>query len=98
MLQSYFFDSAENQPDSPALWVDERLYSYGEIETRARRVSAGLAALGPSGNTGRCLLFGHRSVDVYVRRLREKIESDPENPLHLKTVRGAGYLFETRAA
>src|SRR6266849_9412889 len=38
------------------------------------------------------------SVDVYVRRLREKIESDPENPVHLKTVRGAGYLFETRAA
>jgi len=31
-----------------------------------------------------------RSVDVYVRRLREKIESDPENPRHLKTVRGAG--------
>jgi phosphate regulon transcriptional regulator PhoB len=39
-----------------------------------------------------------RSVDVYVRRLREKIEADPENPMHLKTVRGAGYLFETRAA
>ncbi len=39
-----------------------------------------------------------RSVDVYVRRLREKIEGDPENPAHLKTVRGAGYLFETRVA
>ena len=39
-----------------------------------------------------------RSVDVYIRRLREKIEADPENPAHLKTVRGAGYLFETRAA
>jgi phosphate regulon transcriptional regulator PhoB len=39
-----------------------------------------------------------RSVDVYVRRLREKIEADPENPVRLKTVRGAGYLFETRAA
>ncbi len=38
-----------------------------------------------------------RSVDVYVRRLREKIEPDPENPAQLKTVRGAGYLFETRA-
>ena len=38
-----------------------------------------------------------RSVDVYVRRLREKIEPDPENPANLKTVRGAGYLFETRA-
>ncbi len=36
-----------------------------------------------------------RSVDVYIRRLREKIEADPENPAHLKTVRGAGYLFET---
>jgi two-component system phosphate regulon response regulator PhoB len=38
-----------------------------------------------------------RSVDVYVRRLREKIESNPEKPEYLKTVRGAGYLFETRA-
>ncbi len=35
-----------------------------------------------------------RSVDVYVRRLREKIEEDPENPKYLKTVRGAGYKFE----
>jgi DNA-binding response OmpR family regulator len=35
-----------------------------------------------------------RSVDVYVSRIREKIEVDPENPRHLKTVRGAGYRFE----
>ena len=35
-----------------------------------------------------------RSVDVYVRRLREKIEEDPERPKYLKTVRGAGYKFE----
>ncbi len=39
-----------------------------------------------------------RSVDVYVRRLREKIESDPEHPAYMKTIRGAGYLFETRAS
>jgi phosphate regulon transcriptional regulator PhoB len=39
-----------------------------------------------------------RSVDVYIRRLREKIEMDPENPIHLKTVRGAGYLFESAAS
>jgi two-component system alkaline phosphatase synthesis response regulator PhoP len=38
-----------------------------------------------------------RSVDVYVRRLREKIEADSQNPTYVKTVRGAGYLFETRA-
>jgi len=35
-----------------------------------------------------------RSVDIYVRRIREKIEPDPENPRYLKTVRGAGYRFE----
>jgi DNA-binding response OmpR family regulator len=35
-----------------------------------------------------------RSVDVYVRRLREKIEPDPDNPSYLKTVRGIGYRFD----
>jgi len=37
---------------------------------------------------------GPRSVDVYVRRLREIIEFDPENPRYLRTVRGMGYRFE----
>lgn len=36
-----------------------------------------------------------RSIDVYVRRLRIKIEPDPDNPVYLKTVRGVGYRFET---
>jgi two-component system phosphate regulon response regulator PhoB len=35
-----------------------------------------------------------RSVDVYVRRLREKIERDSENPRLLRTMRGAGYWLE----
>jgi DNA-binding response OmpR family regulator len=35
-----------------------------------------------------------RSVDVYVRKLRTKIEADPEHPRYLRTVRGAGYRFE----
>jgi DNA-binding response OmpR family regulator len=35
-----------------------------------------------------------RSVDVYVRRIREKIEEDAESPRYLKTMRGAGYRFE----
>jgi phosphate regulon transcriptional regulator PhoB len=39
-----------------------------------------------------------RSVDVYVRRLREKVEVDPQHPVYMKTIRGAGYLFETRAS
>lgn len=36
-----------------------------------------------------------RSVDVYVRKLRAKIEVDPEEPRYLRTVRGAGYRFES---
>ncbi len=35
-----------------------------------------------------------RSIDVYVRRLREKIESDSRHPKYLKTLRGIGYRFE----
>ena len=35
-----------------------------------------------------------RSVDVYVRKLREKIEDNPEEPRYLRTVRGVGYRFE----
>ena len=36
---------------------------------------------------------GARSVDVQINRLRQKIESDPSNPLYLQTVRGAGYVL-----
>lgn len=35
-----------------------------------------------------------RSVDVYVRRIREKIEPDPQNPSYLKTAHGVGYRFD----
>ena len=38
-----------------------------------------------------------RSVDACMRRLREKVEADPESPVHLKTLRGAGYSFERDA-
>jgi two-component system response regulator MtrA len=30
-------------------------------------------------------------VNVHVQRLRSKIESDPDNPTIIKTVRGIGY-------
>jgi len=35
-----------------------------------------------------------RTVDVHIRWLREKIESDPTTPTHLITVRGTGYKLE----
>ena len=35
-----------------------------------------------------------RLVDVHVRRLRTKVESDPANPRHVVTVRGLGYRLQ----
>jgi len=35
-----------------------------------------------------------RTVDVHIRWLRQKIESDPAKPEHLVTVRGTGYKLE----
>ena len=31
------------------------------------------------------------TITVYIKRLREKIEDDPQNPALIKTVRGLGY-------
>jgi two-component system, OmpR family, phosphate regulon response regulator OmpR len=50
----------------------------GETVTREA-----LAGPGVAGN--------ERTIDVQVNRLRQKIERDLTNPLHLQTVRGAGY-------
>lgn len=34
-----------------------------------------------------------RTVDVYILRLRQKVESDPANPAFIRSVRGFGYSF-----
>jgi len=34
-----------------------------------------------------------RSIDIRIARLRRKIETDPERPQSIRTVRGAGYMF-----
>jgi two-component system response regulator RegX3 len=35
-----------------------------------------------------------KTLDVHIRRLREKIEGDPARPERIITVRGVGYRFE----
>ena len=37
-----------------------------------------------------------RTVDVTVRRLREKVESDPSAPRYIMTKRGVGYYFNNK--
>jgi len=57
-----------------------RLLAAHPGETVSRDVLAGSSIAG-----------NERTVDVQVNRLRHKIERDPANPMHLQTVRGAGY-------
>lgn len=37
---------------------------------------------------------GDNTLTVYIKRLREKIEPDPQNPTLIRTVRGLGYRLE----
>lgn len=34
------------------------------------------------------------TLTVYIKRLREKIEDDPQNPVYIKTARGMGYRMD----
>lgn len=39
--------------------------------------------------------YSDSTLNVHIRRLREKIESDPNEPSFIKTVWGTGYILET---
>jgi two-component system phosphate regulon response regulator PhoB len=42
---------------------------------------------------GRDRFVTPRTVDVHIRRLRQKIETQAGHPQYIQTVRGAGYRF-----
>ncbi|QBK04809.1 response regulator [Hylemonella gracilis] len=46
---------------------------------------------------GRAMDSFERSIDLLVSRLRQKLAEDAEAPSLIKTVRGAGYLFNARS-
>ena len=58
--------------------------AHGRVLTRPQLLDAALGI-------GRWV--SERTIDVHVRRLREKIEDDPGNPEIVLTVRGLGYRF-----
>jgi phosphate regulon transcriptional regulator PhoB len=77
----------------PLSTLEFRLLYY--VATRPNRVFTRDQLLDAVWGTERFVT--PRSVDVYIRRLREKVEKDADRPAFLKTVRGAGYMFETTA-
>ncbi|HEX7590374.1 MAG TPA: response regulator transcription factor [Candidatus Limnocylindrales bacterium] len=74
--------------------------------TESRLLSALAANLGEIVPTATLLSRGWADTDeadnsyvwVSMRRLRQKIEMDPDKPVHLLTVRGVGYRLVSRAA
>ena len=38
--------------------------------------------------------YGDGTLNVHIRKLREKMEQDPNNPEYIKTVWGTGYILE----
>ena len=44
---------------------------------------------------GRTYVGDGKTLDVHIKRVREKIEEDPSHPKLLTTIRGLGYRFET---
>jgi DNA-binding response OmpR family regulator len=34
-----------------------------------------------------------RTIDSHIKNLRQKIETDPKNPVYVRTIHGVGYKF-----
>lgn len=47
---------------------------------------------------GRNMEIFDRSIDILISRLRQKLNDDPRTPSFIKTVRGEGYLFDTKVS
>ena len=86
---------------------ERRMVTLGEDEIRVTYVEfeiLGALARSPGRVLTRETLLEHvwgdseyrdpRTVDVHIRHLREKLESDPKEPEYLFTVRGVGYRFK----
>lgn len=64
------------------LKTPRRLFSRDQLMEQAR---------------GRSMDAFERSIDLLVSRLRQKLADDPRDPTMIKTVRGAGYMFNAQS-
>ncbi|MDO8472634.1 MAG: response regulator transcription factor [Dehalococcoidia bacterium] len=81
-------------------WISGRLLKLTPMEFRLLGVLAKEPGVVFSRSHLVNRVFGYdfdgfdRTVDVHVLNLRRKIEPDPEHPIYVKTVYGAGYKFD----
>ncbi len=74
--------NAEFRLLSTFLQTPRRLFSRDQLVEQAR---------------GRSMEVFERSIDLLVSRLRQKLSDNPQAPSMIKTVRGAGYMFNARS-
>lgn len=74
--------NAEFRLLSTFLQMPRRLFSRDQLMVQAR---------------GRTMDSFERSIDLLVSRLRQKLADDPREPKMIKTVRGAGYMFNVQS-
>ena len=74
--------NAEFRLLSTFLNMPRRLFSRDQLMEQAR---------------GRSMDSFERSIDLLVSRLRQKLADDPREPKMIKTVRGAGYMFNVQS-
>ena len=71
--------------------MEQKLLLY-LFDSRGRRVTKDELLEKVWGDT----FIGEGTLSVHIRHLREKLEDDPKNPRHIKTVWGSGYMFEAQ--
>lgn len=94
------FHQLHIDPDARRVWKDEREMEltpteYDLLYTLARHHKRVLSRQQLIEYVWGYDYFGDdRVIDVHIRRLRIKIEDNPQEPTYIVTVRGAGYRFD----
>lgn len=97
-LVSFFLDTAAAQPDRPALWADDAVFSYADLYDAAARVAAALdATVDTAAATPFIGLFCRRSADAYVGLLGVLLSGRAYMPLSPKFPADRNALMMARA-